>query len=1060
MTTKITLLVQSGNPDFFRTIKPYIDECEGCIETSQFIDSREILRNQSTGRCNEFIVAHITDSDIAHPSMPDILADLASFAGSSPLIVIHDSGDAEFEKTCFNAGVAQVLRLDELNARTFSRIVNLLQSQFHYRQTLLQLESIFDGSEQAIIILDANARIEAWNPSAERLFEWTAADTVGRDIGEIIAEIDNIELVTRIKKLVDFDRLEMRVRCRSGRRIDVAALLAPVRDSRDEVSGFSLMASDITEYIKAEKTLELRESQYRSLIDNAPLGILLYNAEGDVLLRNDLIDKMFARIVGLRLKNINVFTLPALSYQGLSDRFRETFKDGRTHHLDIEFDTYSNGVMHARFIILPIRNKSGDITAAQAIIEDVTEHYEFLNALKKNLREREQILSSLGSILIMVDSNDRIVYWNTEAERIFGIERKNAVKKKVYGIQLSWNWATLIRAIPEALHHDRPVRIDSLDYVRPDGTHGILGVSVSPVKGDSEKRTDFMIIGRDITERVQIQAALSEQQAQMKAIFDNANIGIAMLDAGGAILRMNNHLAEMFGINLDDTLGSPFLNLIDESKCPYACKASDFKSCPLFQTEEGTTTIETELTSQKGLSFWANLSITPVFDKTKKVVAYVCIVIDISDQKAFESQLLKQQDDLSKEVEKQTRRLTNAYKSIKGTNEELKNASVQKDLFLASVNHELRTPLNGIIGFSDLLSGERYGPLNDKQKEYVKLISSSGTHLFELISDLLDVVRFDAGKMTLAREALRPDEFIRPALSMLQNRLNKKHIKLEQTIDDTIVVNGDSRRCKQVIINLLTNAIKYTPDKGLVQISASKQADGMALFTVRDSGVGIPESMLNQVFSDFSQVDVKRDSSLGGIGIGLGITRRIIDYHGGKIWAQNAPDGGAVFFFTLPLDGSPIPKKDGDESLGYELPRIKKDAKILIAEDDEINMTLMLDILSLLDVKVNVARNGQEAIDLLLAQPADLAIMDIRMPVMDGLTAIRRIREMEAGTGKRLPILTLSASSDRETQTAARAAGCDDTMLKPVATDKLFSLIEKYIGADLSDTGGQERHES
>ena len=301
-------------------------------------------------------------------------------------------------------------------------------------------------------------------------------------------------------------------------------------------------------------------------------------------------------------------------------------------------------------------------------------------------------------------------------------------------------------------------------------------MSVCPIRGESNKRTDFMIIGRDVTEKVKVEAALSEQQAQMKAIFDNANIGIAMLNAHGLILRMNNHLSEMFGVDSSKTVGAPFLNLIDEKKCPYACQETSFDSCPLFQAEEVTTTIETELTRTDGTSFWGNLSITPVFDKSKNVDAFICIVIDITDQKAFESQLLKQQDDLSKEVEKQTRRLTNAYKSIKSSNEELMTASIQKDLFLASVNHELRTPLNGIIGFSDLLAGERYGPLTEKQKEYVKLISSSGTHLYELISDLLDVVRFDAGKMTLARETLRPDEFIRPALSMLQNQIGRAHV--------------------------------------------------------------------------------------------------------------------------------------------------------------------------------------------------------------------------------------------------------------------------------------------
>ncbi|MCH8314197.1 MAG: response regulator, partial [Nitrospinae bacterium] len=374
---------------------------------------------------------------------------------------------------------------------------------------------------------------------------------------------------------------------------------------------------------------------------------------------------------------------------------------------------------------------------------------------------------------------------------------------------------------------------------------------------------------------------------------------------------------------------------------------------------------------------------------------------------------------------------------------DLKESSRHKSQFLSSMSHELRTPLNSILGFSDLLMGQHFGKLNDKQSGYVNQIESSGKHLLDLISDLLDVAKIDAGKMELTIEECLPEACFSSRLSMVEPQLKKKNIKIEPVIDPSIKrIFCDIRKVKQIMVNLLSNAIKYSPEGGAIKVNVLKETDFVKI-EVTDSGLGISKEYQETIFSEFLQVDRARDEALGGTGIGLALTRRLVELHGGDIGVQSEEGKGSVFWFTLPdreptASGKPIKADAAEKAISYPTGR-----RILVVEDNEVNLIMVLDMLRIHEHEVFVARNGREAIDKALSSQPELILMDIRMPVMDGMEATKKIKNMEETS--HIPIIALTASVGAQSVEKCIEAGCQDHLSKPVQSKELFDMLQRYL---------------
>jgi signal transduction histidine kinase/amino acid transporter/ActR/RegA family two-component response regulator len=365
-----------------------------------------------------------------------------------------------------------------------------------------------------------------------------------------------------------------------------------------------------------------------------------------------------------------------------------------------------------------------------------------------------------------------------------------------------------------------------------------------------------------------------------------------------------------------------------------------------------------------------------------------------------------------------------------------------KSEFLAMMSHEVRTPLNGVLGFASLLEGTS---LDDEQQNSVEIIRRSGESLLVIIDDILDFSKIEAGRLRLVSEPFDLPACVREAVAICSPPLDKD-VRLETVIAPTVPATlvGDANRLRQILVNLLGNGVKFTHSGSVVLTIEPSDRPGVLRFSVTDSGIGIPEDKLDQLFKPFSQVDTSSTRRYGGTGLGLAICRNLVRLMGGEINVKSEPGVGSTFSFTLPTI-SAAPADPSPEGITLPVTPLR----ILLAEDIELNRTLTLAMLAEFGCHADVAVDGEECLDRFASRPYDLILMDLRMPRMDGLTATREIRRREATSTTRVPvqICALTANLMPADHEACRAAGMNDILAKPLRRELLAAALARASAA-------------
>jgi PAS domain S-box-containing protein len=380
-----------------------------------------------------------------------------------------------------------------------------------------------------------------------------------------------------------------------------------------------------------------------------------------------------------------------------------------------------------------------------------------------------------------------------------------------------------------------------------------------------------------------------------------------------------------------------------------------------------------------------------------------------------------------------------AAASLRAALDQAEQASQAKTAFLANMSHEIRTPLNGIIAGADLLVK---GALDPKARELVDIILNSGRSLERLLSDILDLVRVEAGQVVIENGDFHLGDMARSVAALCALRAEEKGVILETRIaaPADILVTGDGARLRQVLINLLSNAVKFT-DEGRVTLDVGLDADGRVRFSVSDTGIGFDASEKARIFDRFQQADTSFTRRFGGTGLGLAISRELIELMGGSLCCDSVQGAGSTFWFAVPLpacQAAPAAPAPAEEAAApTAAPRV------LVADDHPTNRKIVE--LMLADVaEIFTAENGREAVEVYKVTAPNLILMDMQMPVMDGLAAVREIRDLEAAAGApRAPIIMLTANARPEHIRASREAGADVHLEKPITTSMLFAAIAR-----------------
>ena len=375
-------------------------------------------------------------------------------------------------------------------------------------------------------------------------------------------------------------------------------------------------------------------------------------------------------------------------------------------------------------------------------------------------------------------------------------------------------------------------------------------------------------------------------------------------------------------------------------------------------------------------------------------------------------------------------------------------ANLAKNRFLANMSHELRTPMNGLLGMIQLTQQDT---LSKEQRELLDLALASGNGLIRVLDDILDLSRIEAGRVTLEKKPFDLNECVTSIATLLHPEALRKDLKLTVTLDKQLpsTVSGDRVRLRQVLTNLIGNAIKFTL-QGTVLVQVTQEPEGIT-FTVSDTGIGIPEEKCHLLFKPFSQVDDSFTRNYGGTGLGLAISQEIVELMGGRIIFDSCEGFGSSFSFTLPFetrkDGSappPFASTAVEETTPTEAAAVHP-PRILVVEDELINRTLLQMGLGRKNFQVGTAENGQEALEKLAQQEFDLILMDVQMPIMDGISTTQAIREIEREKGGHIPILAVTAFASSNDKECCLNAGMDRFLTKPVNLDEVVQVIGELL---------------
>jgi PAS domain S-box-containing protein len=793
-------------------------------------------------------------------------------------------------------------------------------------------------------------------------------------------------------------------------------------------------AADISERAAAE------EARMCAVVDATPGALLIADKNGRVRHANPACARSFGYEGTMAGRSLEQLAPEAMRSNG---RARELFSRPNLPGRVVSAIRADGSSFPAMVHISPVALAGQDLVILA--LRDMTQRQRAEEALHASSERYRQIVQTAAEGIWMTNADDRTTFVNPTLAQMLDYQVEQMMGRAMTDFMDDAGRALL------KLHLQR--RLSGEDsqgdvcFLRSDGSTVWCLLSTTVINSDAGHYAGTLAMLTDITGRRQAEGALRDSSQRLASIFNAVTNGLVMVDGQGAILERNTAAACMLS-NADGIDSGGLWSGVREDGTPY-----DLASHPVrlaLVTGISVRDVVMGLRQPDGALRWLSVNAEPIPDDSGAVHLLVASLTDITYRKRGEDALRELNEHLEERVAIRTGELEHARRVAE-------EASQTKGQFLANMSHEIRTPMNGVIGMAYLALKTDLDP---RQRDYLEKIRFAGEHLLGIIDDILDISKIEAGKLEIEQVDFALDHVIQTLTTVIAPKAASRELELVYDLDPGLpkVLRGDPLRLGQVLINYTNNAIKFS-EKGRIEVRVRQvvgDASGCLLrFEVSDCGIGLSEGEIDKLFQSFQQADTSTTREYGGTGLGLAICKQLAQLMGGDVGVSSRPGLGSTFWFTarLGISSATVPAlidrvKDAAAELlassrSAAVMAALKNARILLVEDNTFNQQIALEMLEEVGSSVCLAANGMEALELLRQTAFDCVLMDVQMPLMDGLEATRRIRADPRLAEMR--VLAMTATATSEDRVRCIEAGMDDFISKPIQPALMYQTIANWL---------------
>jgi PAS domain S-box-containing protein len=905
----------------------------------------------------------------------------------------------------------------------FAVLLHELSERKRTQEALAKSEKWFSTTlasvGDAVIATDMNGSVTFMNSAAESLTGWTRAEAAGKSM-DLVFDIVNketrrpvenpVKKVFRERKAVGLANHTLLL-SKDGKEFDIEDSAAPILADTGGEYGVVLVFRDITDKNRTEEEIKRQKDLLQLILASIADGVVVADSNGKFLLFNTAAEQALG--TGATEKTPDKWSDQYGVY--LSDTVTQYPADQlplvramRGENVDaVELFIRNPQVPQGRLLSIngrPLKHADGTLRGGVVVFHDMTERKRVEEALRQSEQRYHLLFDSNPQPVWVYDVKTlAILDVNHSAVRNYGYSREEFLSLTIKDIRSPEDMPTLLESAMKA-----PLDTETSgvwQHRKKDGT--LIEVEITSHPLLYEGRDARLDVATDITTRKKVEKALRQSEERFRLLVSEVTgYAILLLDSEGRIASWNAGAERIKGYRSEEIIGQHFSRFyptedVERGKPAYELKVA---------VEQGRFEEEGWRIRKDGSRFWAHVVITALYDETGLLRGFGKVTRDITERRRTEELLMH-------------------------AKEEAERASKFKDQFLSTMSHELRTPLNAVLGFSDLLADERYGPLNDRQQRYVTHIHTGGKHLLKLISDILDLSKIEAGRMELSHEDVTVASAFAEVISALYPLAEKKSQGLLQRVESDLHVRADALRFKQMLMNLAGNAIKFTPEGGRIELAA-RQVDDQVRVEVRDNGPGIPAEQQQRIFEAFFRLR-ETGTATEGTGLGLAITARLVELHGGKLGIESQPGEGTCFYFSLPLI---VVAPHQPLQTSRSIPRASKAQRILVIEDNAVTGQLIQSQLTSSGYETLMCGQPERALEMAAEHQPDAITLDLLMQPVHGLEVLLQLKN-DPRTSK-IPVIVVTIVDQPGIGTAL---GADEYLIKPVDKATLLAAVERCL---------------